>query len=111
VDLARSRANDILVMVLRRFDVLSLSVAEEKTDAVLFYGRTRPDFSPVIRVGRTYIKMMSCLKYLGLMLDSKLNFGRHFSYVSEKALIRERCRIRCVVWSSYLVGLLGAFVH
>jgi len=73
-------------MVLRRSDVLGLSVAEDKTDAVLFRGRSQPDVNPVVRVGRTYVRMAPSIKYLGLMLDSHLNFNRHFTYVSDKAL-------------------------
>jgi len=39
-----------------------------------------------VRVGRTYVRMASSLKYLDLMLDSKLNLNDHFRYVTGKVL-------------------------
>jgi len=85
VDTARSRVNEIVAKVLRRFDILGLSVAEEKTEAVLFVGKRKPDVDPVIRVGKARIKMAPRMKYLGIILDPKLNFGQHFAYTVEKA--------------------------
>lgn len=84
MDVIRSRVNETLVHVLRRLDRLGLSVAAEKTEAVLFCGNVRPDVNPVVRVGRTFVRMSPRLKYLGLMLDARLNFSAHFSYVEEK---------------------------
>lgn len=55
-----------------------------KTVAVLFRGRRQPDSHPVVRVGRTRVGMSPQLKYLGLILDAKLNFNAHFAYVESK---------------------------
>jgi len=40
---AQANINTHLVYVIRRIEQLSLQVAAEKTDAVLFYDRSRPE--------------------------------------------------------------------
>lgn len=74
VDTTRSRTNQAIVSVLRRLDVLDLIVTPEKTEAVLFIGKTKPDLDPILRLRGTYVKMSPNMKYLGVMLDSRLNF-------------------------------------
>lgn len=58
-------------------------------------GKKRPDLDPIIRVGSAYIRMAPKLKYLGIILDSKLTFGLHFQYAVEKAsrVNRALCRL------------------
>lgn len=82
VEQVRSRTNQALAKILRRIDVLGLTVAPEKTEAVLFFGKKRPDLDPVIRLGRTYIKMSPRIRYVPW--DYRLNFSAHFKYVEEK---------------------------
>lgn len=77
VEETRSQTNRAVVSVLRRFDLLGLTVAVEKTDAVLFRGRSRPRIEPVVRMSPHF-------KYLGLLIDSRLTFRAHFEYVREK---------------------------
>lgn len=95
VDLIRSRTNQAIVRVMRRLDVLGLTVAPEKTEAVLFRGKSRPDLNPVIRLRGTYIRMPPSMKYLGIMLDSRMNFSAHFKYAQEKMnkVTRALCRL------------------
>lgn len=80
----RSRTNDQVSVISRRIDALGLRLAEEKTETVLFYGRVKPDTSPVIRVGRTCVPMRRSMRYLGVILDSRMTFLPHFSYVRDK---------------------------
>jgi len=95
IDEARSRANGALVQVLSRFDELGLSVAAEKTEAVLFLNKFRPGAASAVCVGRIDIKTSPAMKYLGIMLDSRLTFNKHFEYVGEKAgkVTRALCRL------------------
>lgn len=65
----RSRVNKTLKRVLNRLEAVGLSVAAEKTEAVLFYGRKRPDSRPMVRVGQTLVRLSPQLKYLGIILD------------------------------------------
>jgi len=85
VELVQSHLNIFIAYVLRRIEFLSLSVASDKTEAVLFRGRRRLDYvNPLVRVGRSFVPMRSYMKYLGVMLDSRLTFKHHFSYIDSK---------------------------
>lgn len=87
VEQARERMNEQLVPILRRIEALGLKVAVEKTDAIVFHKpRRRLDMElPVcIRVNEEYVRTSNAIKYLGVMLDSRLNFVCHFRYVGEK---------------------------
>lgn len=92
--LASARSIDRLIVkvnmqtaaVVHRIQGLGLKVAADKTEAALFYCRgRRPVIFPEIRVGDSYIQTGGVLKYLGIILDSRLNFGEHFKYVAAKA--------------------------
>jgi len=85
VEIAQSNMNHFLDYVLRRIENLSLEVAAEKTDAVLFRGRKRLDYTnPTIRVKNSLVRVSSHMKYLGVLLDSRLSFKPHFYYIDEK---------------------------
>jgi len=76
-----------MVYVVRRIEQLSLQVAAEKTDAVLFYGRRRPErLTPFVRIKGELIKVSPHMKYLGVMVDSKLNFKAHFDHIGDKVV-------------------------
>jgi len=83
VQAAQSSLNIFLTYVLRRTTWLSLRVAAEKTEAVLFRSRRRIDFAdPLVKVGNV-VPVKSNMKYLGVMVDHRLNFKR-FLYIGEK---------------------------
>jgi len=91
---ARSRANNQVAAVCRRIEILGLSIVPDKTEAVLFYGRTRPDVDPVIKIRRTYITMKSKMKYLGVILDPRMSFLPHFKSVRDKVTVVTRALSR-----------------
>lgn len=87
VDSAVSRANLQVDLVLKRIRRLGLVVSAEKTEVVLFPGKTKikaEDF-PEIQVGEVTVKATTSMKYLGIILDSRLRFLEHFKYVEGKA--------------------------
>lgn len=87
VDQARERMNEQLVPILRRIEALGLKVAVEKTDAIVFHKprkRLYMELPVCIRVNEEYVRTSNAIKYLGVILDSRLNFARHFRYVGEK---------------------------
>jgi len=85
VEVAQHNINNYLDKVLRRVEFLSLEVAPEKTEAVLFRGRKRLDYSdPLIRVRGSLVKVQTHMKYLGVILDYRLNFKDHFKYIDKK---------------------------
>jgi len=85
VEVAQYNINYYMVYLLRRIESLSLEVAPEKTEAILFHGQKRLDFTnPLIQVKGTFVRVSPHIKYLGVMLDARLNFRHHFKYVDSK---------------------------
>jgi len=104
VEAARSNINLFLDHVLQRIENLSLEVAPEKTEAILFRGRRRLDFpNPLIRVRGSLIRVCPSMKYLGVLLDPRLNFKAHFQYVDQKVgkVIRALGSLRPIFHVSY----------
>lgn len=66
---------------------IGLKVAIEKTEAIVFQGKRgkRPPKEDFITMNRDKIKIGKSIKYLGIILDSKLDFKEHFRYIQEKA--------------------------
>lgn len=86
VSLAIERASGQDDVILKRILKLGLTVATEKTEAVIFYSKGKKPTQPLsIQVGKDTIKISNSMKYLGVIIDSSLNFCKHFAYVEEKA--------------------------
>jgi len=84
-DVVQYNTNVFIKIVLKRIDFLGLCVAPEKTDVVLFRKRNRRlNRVPAVRVGNVAIRPKDSMKYLGVILDNKLNFRKHFIYIDEK---------------------------
>jgi len=75
IDAVQSNVNGYIRFMMRRIQFLSLEMAPEKTESVLFWGRRRINpASLTIRIGNTSVQPGTVMKYLGIILDSKLNF-------------------------------------
>lgn len=61
-----------------------LELADHKTEAVLITSRKVPEYVN-IQVGTSKIKSKDAIKYLGVMLDNRLNFKSHVESMSKKA--------------------------
>ncbi|KAL6417489.1 hypothetical protein ACFW04_012695 [Cataglyphis niger] len=70
--------------VLNRIRRLGLQVSLEKTEAIVFYGKNKPPRIVRLNVDGKDIEAKPTLKYLGIMLDGRLNFRPHFEYVENK---------------------------
>lgn len=77
-------ANRQIRRLLRLIGELGLAISEEKTEAVLF-SKHGLIGNPKIRVGSTEIQVTNRMKYLGVVLDSRLSFLPHLEYVEMKA--------------------------
>lgn len=66
---------------------LGLNVAIEKTEAIVFQRKRgkRPPKKNDITMNKEKIKLGKSIKYLGIILDSKLDFREHFRYIHDKA--------------------------
>ncbi|XP_070144868.1 uncharacterized protein [Drosophila kikkawai] len=61
-----------------------LTLAEHKTEAVLISSRKTVE-KVTFRVGSTYVESSPAIKYLGVMIDHRLNFKSHLEYAAAKA--------------------------
>lgn len=86
----RERAQEILKEVMflinRWMKEHGLDLALHKTEVILLTRKRIDTILPVDVGGQETITTTSSLKYLGVTIDSKLNFWQHICRVSEKAL-------------------------
>lgn len=73
-----------IAKVLSKIKGLGLTVSENKTEAVIFCGKKKPELIPPVLVGNTRVAVGESVKYLGVILDSRLSFEQHFQYVEAK---------------------------
>ena len=64
-------------------DYLGLELVKQKTEAVLVTGRKKLE-TITLQVGQHRITSQSSIRYLGVMIDARLNFKRHVEYVASK---------------------------
>jgi len=77
-------ANSALRLMEEHISSLSLQIAADKTEAVLFTRRYKHD-TPAIMVGGKLILLTGKMTYLGMILDSSLFFKVHMEAASSKA--------------------------
>lgn len=77
-------ANEAIRRINSWLDSNGLELAEHKTEAVLITSRKRIE-TISLQVGHQTINSKSAIKYLGVMLDNRLQFKEHASYISGKA--------------------------
>lgn len=83
IQLAAARVNLQTAMVVNRIQRLRLTVAADKTETIVFYGRNKPKRMPLVVVGGEIIPTTPTIKYLGVILDNKMSFHSHLEYVVE----------------------------
>lgn len=81
---AQEKLGEVMRTVKAWMDEHSLSLAMAKTELVFF---TRKRVQTILRaqVGDTLIDSKPAVRYLGVMLDSKINFGEHIKRTADKA--------------------------
>lgn len=84
IEEAICKGNLQISKTLKRIKKLDLSVAEAKTEIVIFQGPRMKIPRNIFRVGHTQVKAQESLKYLGLMLDERWSFKDHINYTEEK---------------------------
>ncbi|KMQ92774.1 reverse transcriptase [Lasius niger] len=83
--LTQLRASLLVARTIILIKRLGLSVAKEKTEAILFHGKGTVRLPASIMVEDTSIKFRSSIKYLGVIIDVNWSFFDHFRYTEEKA--------------------------
>lgn len=72
-------------MVMGRIADIGLQVALGKTEAILFYNKRQMTFDSCIDLPGGSIPINKNIKYLGVVLDHRIRFKKHFLYVRSKA--------------------------
>lgn len=76
-----------------------LKFAAHKTQAMIITNKMKYD-NPCIHMAGTEIQMKDDIKILGLIIDRKLTFHKHVSYVCQKAtnIYKQLCRAAKISW-------------
>ena len=70
-----------------------MKLAAHKTEAVLISGRKIVEKTEVT-VGGSRMESKKTIKYLGVIIDDKLNFKEHVKYIGEKTSVTQRVLAR-----------------
>lgn len=84
IDEMETTTNEAIRMIKCWLQNAELELADHKTEAVLITGRKKTEYMTVT-VGDTEIRSKDSVKYLGVMIDKRLNFKTHIAYATEKA--------------------------
>ena len=70
------------------FHKWKIKINESKTDAIIFPFNKSPKRDPTLELslGNTILPIKPVVKYLGIMLDSKLLFKQHIAMICDKAV-------------------------
>lgn len=84
---ARFRMDEALASVVREIASLGLKIASQKSEAICFHRGKRGIPPPIrVRVGSAEVEVGPQIRYLGLTLDEKWDFVRHFEALSPRLL-------------------------
>ena len=87
VEHAQLRLGVLMRRVLGWMDARGLSIAPEKTGVVILTKRRIPRIR-TISVGDALIESKPCVKYLGVLLDSRMSFSEHVREAANRAATR-----------------------
>ena len=77
-------------------DESGLPIAAHKTEAVLISGMKIVKKMEVT-IGGTRIESKTAIKYLGMIIDDRLNFKKHVKHIDEKASVKQRAQARMMI--------------
>ena len=86
-----NRFNKELVDIVHWLNANRLSLNIDKTDFMIFRPKNRNDSNPNIMINGSQINQVDNAKFLGVILDDKLNWSNHTNHVVRKISIRYRC--------------------
>ena len=85
LDVIRSRTQKIINTIERWCTTKGLNISTLKTKIVMFTWKRKWVLPKPIKVGGTTIELANSVKFLGITLDSKLNFNEHIHNITKKA--------------------------
>ncbi|XP_067118869.1 uncharacterized protein [Centruroides vittatus] len=82
----QDRANNVLLKISEWCQNVKLNINYNKCRVVVFPKANPLKKGPSIRINNTKIKNATSVKYLGIVLDQKLNWTEHVHHIYEKAV-------------------------
>ena len=61
-----------------------LALNVDKTNYIMFQNKNTPEMAQTLNIGNYKIEEKRSIKYLGVILDNKLNFKEHVQYCVTK---------------------------
>lgn len=117
VDEAKTVTEGSVCVVRTWLASMGLTLAEQKTEAVLITSRKKTEYIR-LHIGGCEINTKDSLKYLGVMIDNRLSFRQHLEYVRVKAV--DTCNALCRVMPNtrgpkylrrrILAGVVGSII-
>ena len=80
-----NRLNQAAAKVHKYYNKWKIKINTAKSESILFTKR-RPSLNKNVCINNHTVEWSNTVKYLGLMLDSKLTFTNHIKYAADKAL-------------------------
>lgn len=92
--MVEDRVNAALLSVSEKISALDLTLATEKTEAVMFRRKYKDDI-PRITLNGTVIDTKRSIKHLGIIVDDNLSYNEHVEIAARKAqkVLTSLCRI------------------
>ena len=84
LDILEAKCNDAAARVQRWLNNAGLELAVQKTEAVLISAR-REKKQITLRIGEHEIRSQEAIRYLGVLIDTRLSYKQHLLSVSNKA--------------------------
>lgn len=85
VNEAATKAKVCAEILISCIEESGLRISSSKTEACVFYKGETPAALPYISIGGEYVRVGLKIKYLGLLLYSRLTFAEHFERITERA--------------------------
>ena len=79
-----NRFNKELVNILNWLNANRLSLNIDKTNFMIFRPKNKNDICPDIRINGSQINQVDKAKFLGIIIDNKLNWSEHIKYTTKK---------------------------
>ena len=112
VEEAASKANAVLKKFINYFNMNKLSLNGSKTKYMLFTQKRCSSNIPVLKINESELERVNTIKFLGVILNDRLDWRDHKLYVKSKVSknIGILCRCRKIMNLNDIVSMYNCFV-
>lgn len=79
-----SKSNEVIAKLFSWFSFNKLAVNFEKTNYIIFATKNNMNKEIKLKYNETYLKSVKAIKFLGLLIDSNINWKDQVKYISKK---------------------------